>query len=84
MKVTKNQATSQVFNFVNEEALLLAKKYGMKEVVHLFEAALISCAAREEEGNYSSAARNLKVPVTTLGSRKEVLKKQIAKMGKIK
>ena len=84
MKITKNKAASTVFNFVNDEALLIAKKFGMKEAVHLFEAALISCAAREEEWNYSSAARNMHIPVTTLGSRKESLKKHVAKMDKLK
>ena len=83
MKITKKQSFEKIMDFANSDAITIAKKYGMKECVKLFEAALISVAVHEEGGNTSSASRALKTPVTTLSSRKATLDKQIAAMDKI-
>ncbi|MFK7822808.1 MAG: hypothetical protein AB8G05_01525 [Oligoflexales bacterium] len=82
MKITKKKSANKIFNFVNEEALAIAKQYGMKETVQLFESALIALAIHEQDGNNSSASRSLKTPVTTLGSRKLTLKVLVEKMEK--
>ncbi|MFK7827232.1 MAG: hypothetical protein AB8G05_24015 [Oligoflexales bacterium] len=82
MKMTKKQSMKKIFNFVDEEALDIAKQYGMKETVHLFESALIALAINDQDGNNSSASRILKTPVTTLGSRKATLKNLVTKMEK--
>ncbi|MFK7822803.1 MAG: helix-turn-helix domain-containing protein [Oligoflexales bacterium] len=79
MKISKNKSFEKILNFVDEEALAIAKSHGMKEIVHMFEASLIAHAIKESEGNSSEAARSLQVPVTTLGSRKEVLEIHVKK-----
>lgn len=83
MKITKKQYAEKILDFANSDAITIAKKYGMKECVKLFEAALISVAVHEEGGNTSSASRILKTPVTTLSSRKVTLDKQVATMEKL-
>lgn len=71
---------SVIFDVVEGNVFEIAKKKGMKETVRMFEAALIACAIEEGEGNYSEAARILQTPVTTLGSRKDVLADFVKKM----
>ena len=73
-------ADTVIFNAVDEGIFDIARKKGMKETVRLLEAALIARAIEEGEGNYSAAARILHTPVTTLGSRKEVLQPLVRKM----
>ena len=80
MSKLRKTADSVIFGMVDSEAFSVAKKKGMKETVQLFEAALIARAVEEGEGNYSAAARILQTPVTTLGSRKDVLDNFVRKM----
>jgi transcriptional regulator with GAF, ATPase, and Fis domain len=80
MNKSRKTADSVIFNVVDSAAFDVAKKKGMKETVQLFEAALIARAVEEGEGNYSAAARILQTPVTTLGSRKDVLEGFVKKM----
>lgn len=75
-------AASIIFDAVDEEIFEIARKKGMKETVHMLEAALIAKAIEAGDGNYSAAARILHTPVTTLGSRKEVLQPLVRKMAK--
>ena len=83
MKISKKQSVASIFNFVNDEALAIAKQFGMKETVKLFESALIALAINDQDGNNSSASRILKTPVTTFGSRKVTLKSLVEKMEKL-
>lgn len=80
MTKQRKAADSIIFNAVDEDIFEIARKKGMKETVRLLEAALIARAIEEGEGNYSAAARILQTPVTTLGSRKEVLQPLVRKM----
>ena len=80
MNKVRKTADSVIFNVVDNEAFDVAKKKGMKETVQMFEAALIARAVEEGDGNYSAAARILQTPVTTLGSRKDVLSGFVRKM----
>ena len=80
MAKQRKTADGVIFDVVNNDAFDITKKRGMRETVQLFEAALIACAVGHEEGNYSAAARLLQTPVTTLGSRKDVLDGYVRKM----
>ena len=81
-KLRRANPDAVVFDAVESGVFDVAVKRGIKETVHLFEAALIARAIHEGEGNYSEAARILQTPVTTLGSRKDVLAPHIKKMVK--
>lgn len=80
MAKQRKTADSIIFQVVDGDAFDIARKKGMKETVQLFEAALIARAVEEGKGNYSAAARILQTPVTTLGSRKDVLQGMVKKM----
>jgi len=80
MAKQRKAADTVIFSAVDADIFEIARKKGMKETVRLLEAALIARAIEEGDGNYSAAARILQTPVTTLGSRKEVLQPLVRKM----
>jgi DNA-binding NtrC family response regulator len=78
----KKQDTSVIFDVVDEKIFGIAVNRGMKETVRLVEAAFIAKALDEGMGNLCEAARILKIPSTTLTSRRNILLPLVKKMEK--